>query len=108
MRELKLVPERSMHFCRLGHARIAALFSRKATPFLWIGSAERFKLSLERACLPCGPGFPQTLLTCRRPVFPPDRAPLSSLLTPVRPVYSTWCPMLHLRFVLLLNTSDNR
>jgi len=36
------------------------------------------RLSLERSRLPCGPDFPQTLLTCRRPVFPPDRAPLYS------------------------------
>jgi hypothetical protein len=33
-------------------------------------------LSQKRFRLPYGTDFPQTLLTCRRPVFPPDRAPL--------------------------------
>src|SRR6516225_7213351 len=33
------------------------------------------KLSSERARLPCGPSFPKRFWTCRRPVFPPDRAP---------------------------------
>ena len=43
-----------------------------AAPHLHHSEAERVtKLSLERSRLPCGPDFPQTLLTCRRPVFPP-------------------------------------
>jgi hypothetical protein len=62
MRELRLVPERSMHFFRCGHAGIAALFST-VPPHLGNPEAERApKLSSERARLPCGPDFPQTLL----------------------------------------------
>jgi hypothetical protein len=34
MRELQLVPERSMHFCRCGHAEIAALFPIMPPHFL--------------------------------------------------------------------------
>ena len=71
MSELPWVPERSMRFCRSRHAGIADLFSEAATPSSWLRSEERSKLSLRRACLPCGSGFPQKLLTCRRPVFPP-------------------------------------
>ena len=71
MSELPWVPERSMRFCRSRHAGIADLFSEAATPSSWLRSEERSKLSLRRACLPCGPDFPQTLLTRRRPGFPP-------------------------------------
>jgi hypothetical protein len=51
-----------MHFSRCGHAEITTLFSI-VPPYLGNPEAERApKLSSERACLPCGPGFPQTLL----------------------------------------------
>jgi hypothetical protein len=51
-----------MHFSRCGHAEITALFSI-VPPHLDYPEAERApKLSSERACLPCGLGFPQTLL----------------------------------------------
>jgi len=82
-----LVPEHSMHFCRCGHAEIAALFSIIPSPFALSGSGESSKLSSERAYLPCGLGFPQTLLTCRRPVLPPPTGRrcfcLPDLVTPV-------------------------
>jgi hypothetical protein len=78
MRDLGLVPVRCMRFCRFRYAGIVVCFS-SAAPHLHHSEAERAKkLSLERSRLPCGPDFPQTLLTCRRPVFPPDRAPLFS------------------------------
>ena len=71
-----LVPARSMRFCRFGYARIDVCFLSRA-PHLHHSEAERVnQLSLERPRLPYGSDFPQTLLTCRRPVFPPDRAPL--------------------------------
>jgi hypothetical protein len=71
-----LVPSKRMLFFRFGYAGIDVCF-RSAAPHLHHSEAERvIKLSLERSRLPCGPDFPQTLLTCRRPVFPPDRAPL--------------------------------
>ena len=70
MSGLPWVPKRSMHFFRSRHAGIADLFSEAATPFSWARSEERSKRFLRRACLPCGSGFPQTLLTCRRPVSP--------------------------------------
>ena len=74
--ELRLLPGTSMRFSRLGYARISVCFFSHA-PHLLHSVAERVRqLSLERSRLPCGPDFPQTLLTCRRPVFPPDRAPL--------------------------------
>ena len=73
-----LVPARRMRFFCFGYAGIDVCF-RSAAPHLHHSEAERVtKLSLERSRLPCGPDFPQTLLTCRRPVFPPDRAPLFS------------------------------
>ncbi len=77
-----LVPARSMRFCRFGYARIDVCFLSRA-PHLHQSEAERVnQLSLERPRLPYGSDFPQTLLTCRRPVFPPDRAPLC-LVVPV-------------------------
>ena len=70
-----LVPDLSMRFCRFGYARIDVCFLSRA-PHLHHSEAERAtKLSLERPRLPYGSDFPPTLLTCRRPVFPPDRAP---------------------------------
>jgi len=79
MRELASVPPRRMRFCGCRYARIAVCFY-SAEPHVHHSEAERAskRLSLERTRLPCGPDFPQTLLTCRRPVFPPDRAPLFS------------------------------
>jgi hypothetical protein len=71
-----MVPLKRMLFFSSGYAGIDVCF-RSAAPHLHHSEAERVtKLSLERSRLPCGPDFPQTLLTCRRPVFPPDRAPL--------------------------------
>src|SRR5438477_12712567 len=65
-----------MHFRRFRYAEMQVCFY-SAAPHLHHSEAERVtKLSLERSRLPCGPDFPQTLLTCSRPVFPPDRAPL--------------------------------
>ena len=52
------------------------LFSLERTPLLSSRSGESVMLSQNRPRLPYGTDFPQTLLTCRRPVFPPDRAPL--------------------------------
>jgi hypothetical protein len=52
------------------------LFSLEQIPFPVSRSGESMMLSQKRPCLPYGTDFPQTLLTCRRPVFPPDRAPL--------------------------------
>ena len=76
MRDLDLVPARRMRFCQFRYAGIVVCFP-SAAPHLHHSEAERAKkLSLERSRFPCGPDFPQTLLTCRRPVFPPDRAPL--------------------------------
>jgi hypothetical protein len=77
MIDLDLVPYHSMLFFRFRYALNAVCF-RSAEPHLHHSEAERAitKLSLERSRFPCGSGFPQTLLTCRRPVFPPDRAPL--------------------------------
>jgi len=73
-----LVPLSCMRFSRFGYAGNEVCF-RSAEPHLHHPEAERaIKLSLERSRFPCGPDFPQTLLTCRRPVFPPDRAPLFS------------------------------
>jgi hypothetical protein len=74
--ETKLVPACSMRFYRFGYARIDVCFFSGA-PHLHHSEAERARrFSLKRSRLPCGPDFPQTLLTCWRPVFPPDRAPL--------------------------------
>jgi hypothetical protein len=71
-----------MHFPRFRYAEMQVCFY-SAAPHLHHSEAERVaKLSLERSRLPCGPDFPQTLLTCRRPVFPPDRAPLFSRMFP--------------------------
>lgn len=65
-----------MRFHLLRYAEMQVCFY-SAAPHLHHSEAERgSKLSLERSRFPCGPDFPQTLLTCRRPVFPPDRAPL--------------------------------
>jgi len=78
MREIELVPDFSMRFCRFRYAGIVVCFF-SAAPHLHHSEAERArKLSLKRSRFPCGADFPQTLLTCRRPVFPPDRAPLFS------------------------------
>ena len=67
-----------MRFCQFRYARIVVCFF-SAAPHLHQSEAERAKkLSLKRPRFPCGADFPQTLLTCRRPVFPPDRAPLFS------------------------------
>jgi hypothetical protein len=52
------------------------LFSLERTPFFVSRSGEGMMLSQKRPRFPYGTDFPQTLLTCRRPVFPPDRAPL--------------------------------
>jgi hypothetical protein len=52
------------------------LFSLERIPFLVSRSGESVMLSQKRPRFPYGTDFPQTLLTCRRPVFPPDRAPL--------------------------------
>jgi hypothetical protein len=52
------------------------LFSLERIPFFVSRSGESMMLSQKRPRLPYGTDFPQTLLTCRRPVFPPDRAPL--------------------------------
>ena len=52
------------------------LFSLERIPFSVSRSGESVMLSQKRPRLPYGTDFPQTLLTCRRPVFPPDRAPL--------------------------------
>jgi hypothetical protein len=52
------------------------LFSLERTPLFVSRSGESMMLSQKRPRLPYGTDFPQTLLTCRRPVFPPDRAPL--------------------------------
>jgi hypothetical protein len=81
MRDSNLVPLLSMLFFRFRYARNAVCFL-SAESHLHQSEAERAitKLSLERSRLPCGPDFPQTLLTCRRPVFPPDRAPLYSCI----------------------------
>ena len=74
--ELGLVPPYCMRFFRSRYARIDVCF-RSGAPHLHHSEAERAEYSLlKRSRLPCGPDFPQTLLTCRRPVFPPDRAPL--------------------------------
>jgi hypothetical protein len=73
-----------MHFPRFRYAEMQVCFY-SAAPHLHHSEAERVaKLSLERSRFPCGPDFPQTLLTCRRPVFPPDRAPLFSRVRPGR------------------------
>src|SRR2546423_3937291 len=74
--EIGLVPHIHMHFRSFRYAEMQVCFS-SAAPHLHHSEAERVtKLSLERSRFPCGPDFPQTLLTCRRPVFPPDRAPM--------------------------------
>ena len=52
------------------------LFSLERIPFPVSRSGESMMLSQKRPRFPYGTDFPQTLLTCRRPVFPPDRAPL--------------------------------
>ena len=52
------------------------LFSLERNPFSVSRSGESMTLSQKRSRPPYGTVFPQTLLTCRRPVFPPDRAPL--------------------------------
>src|SRR6202035_6143518 len=71
VRELRLVPLLFMHFHRFRYAEMQVCFY-SAAPHVHHSEAERVtKLSLERSRLPCGPDFPQTLLTCRRPVFPP-------------------------------------
>ena len=65
-----------MRFDASRYAEMDVCFS-SAAPHLHHSEAERvIRLSLERPRLPYGSDFPQTLLTCRRPVFPPDRAPL--------------------------------
>ena len=65
-----------MQFCPQGMREMRPCFPFDA-PHLLASEAERAENPLlERARLPCGPSFPQTLLTCRRPVFPPDRAPM--------------------------------
>src|SRR5205807_4517675 len=75
----------SMHFRRFRYAEMQVCFY-SAAPHLHHSEAERVaKLSLERSRLPCGPDFPQTLLTCRRPVFPPDRAPMCLWVRDVPP-----------------------
>ena len=106
MSGLPWVPKRSMHFFRSRHAGIADLFSEAATPSSWLRSEERSKLSLRRACLPCGSDFPQTLLTRRRPVFPPDRAPLLSAPVSDAPVARVQC-FTHAS-ISRPNTSDER
>src|SRR5690348_4910344 len=76
MREIGFSSAINMHFCCFRYAEMQVCFS-SAAPHLHHSEAERVtKLSLERSRFPCGPDFPQTLLTCRRPVFPPDRAPM--------------------------------
>jgi hypothetical protein len=73
-----------MHFNLFRYAEMQVCFY-SAAPHLHHSEAERVtKLSLERSRLPCGPDFPQTLLTCRRPVSPPDRAPLFLRVHPFR------------------------
>src|SRR5438045_8702017 len=73
-----------MHFRSFRYAEMQVCFS-SAAPHLHHSEAERVtKLSLERSRFPCGPDFPQTLLTCTRPVLPPDRAPMF-LRLPLRP-----------------------
>jgi hypothetical protein len=82
MREIRLVPSSRMHLHHFRYAEMQVCFY-SAAPHLHHSEAERVtKLSLERSRLPCGPDFPQTLLTCRRPVSPPDRAPLFSPIAP--------------------------
>src|SRR5271169_2672944 len=76
MREIGFSSHIRMHFHHFRYAEMQVCFYSVA-PHLHHSEAERVtKLSLERSRLPCGPDFPQTLLTCRRPVSPPDRAPL--------------------------------
>src|SRR5438270_1442252 len=76
MREIGFSSPINMHFRRFRYAEMQVCFY-SAAPHLHHSEAERVtKLSLERSRFPCGPDFPQTLLTCRRPVFPPDRAPM--------------------------------
>src|SRR6202040_634663 len=78
-----------MHFHRFRYAEMQVCFY-SAAPHLHHSEAERVtKLSLERSRLPYGPDFPQTLLTCRRPVFPPDRAPVVSRGPPFRGAAAT-------------------
>jgi hypothetical protein len=57
------------------YARIEGLLCLIRTPSDIYRSGESSTLSQKWTRLPCGPNFPQTLLICRRPVFPPDRAP---------------------------------
>ncbi len=47
------------------------LFSLERIPFSVSRSGESMTLSQKRSRLPYGTDFPQTLLTCRRPVYPP-------------------------------------
>ena len=47
------------------------LFSLVSTLSAISRSGESMKLSQKRSRIPCGSDFPQTLLTCRRPVSPP-------------------------------------
>jgi hypothetical protein len=76
MREIQISSHIRMHFNLFRYAEMQVCFY-SAAPHLHHSEAERVtKLSLERSRFPCGPDFPQTLLTCRRPVFPPDRAPM--------------------------------
>src|ERR1700757_1666791 len=82
MREIGFSSLVRMHSRYFRYAEMQVCFY-SAAPHLHHSEAERVtKLSLERSRLPCGPDFPQTLLTCRRPVFPPDRAPLFSRVRP--------------------------
>src|SRR5260370_28979685 len=63
-----------MRFCR-DCMRDSHFGTRGAPPCLQSRSGEGAMSSETRPRLPCGPGFPQALLTSRRPVLPPDRAP---------------------------------
>jgi hypothetical protein len=81
--DVELVPACIMRFCRFGYARNDVCFCSPA-PHLHHSEAERgYILSLERSRLPCGPDFPQTLLTCRRPVSPRPGAVVPGATKPV-------------------------
>src|ERR1700688_2270077 len=63
-----------MHFCR-GRMRDSHLGPPAQYPSEGSRSGEGAKPSYEGPVSPTGPEFPQALLTSRRPVIPPDRAP---------------------------------
>jgi hypothetical protein len=76
MIEIELVPAAVCVFWNSDMREAKFVFIRPHPICITRKRRELSKLSLERSRLPCGSDFPQTLLTCRRPVFPPDRAPL--------------------------------